>query len=160
MPSFDIVSEIDLVEVKNAVDNAIRELDTRFDFRGVEASYEQKDNQITLIAEAEFQLQQMQEILRSKCAKRGVSTASIEQKGIDRSGKTFKQILVFRQGIEQDMGKKITKLIKESKVKVQASIQGDQVRVSGKKRDDLQEAIALVKSADLGQPFQYTNFRD
>lgn len=160
MPSFDIVSEIDLVEVRNAVDNANRELSTRFDFRNVEAGFELKENQVTMSADGEFRLQQMLSILRDKCAKRGVNAAVLEEQKVDYVGKTAKQQITFRQGIDQDMGKKIVKLLKENKLKVQASIQGDQVRVTGKKRDDLQEAIALVKSAELGQPFQFTNFRD
>ncbi|ALT00152.1 YajQ family cyclic di-GMP-binding protein [Lacimicrobium alkaliphilum] len=160
MPSFDIVSEIDQVEVRNAVDNANRELDTRFDFRGVEASFELKDGHVTMTAESDFQLQQMLDILRTKCAKRGVDNASLEEKDIEHIGKTYKQVLVFQQGIDQPMAKKIIKLLKESKVKVQSAIQGEQIRVSGKKRDDLQQAIALVKEANLGQPFQFNNFRD
>lgn len=160
MPSFDIVSEIDLVEVKNAVDNANRELDTRFDFRGVEASFELKDNTVVMAAEAEFQLQQMLDILRSKCVKRNVDTSAIDAQSFEHSGKTYKQNILFKQGIEQPMAKKIIKLLKDKKIKVQASIQGEQVRVTGKKRDDLQTAIAEVKQADLGQPFQYNNFRD
>ncbi|GGD71846.1 YajQ family cyclic di-GMP-binding protein [Lacimicrobium alkaliphilum] len=160
MPSFDIVSEIDQTEVRNAVDNANRELDTRFDFRGVEASFELKDGQVTMSAASDFQLQQMLDILRGKCAKRGVDTAALEEKDVEHIGKTYKQVLLFRQGIEQSMAKKIIKLLKESKVKVQSAIQGDQVRVNGKKRDDLQQAIALVKEANLGQPFQFNNFRD
>lgn len=160
MPSFDIVSEVDQVEVRNAVDNANRELDTRFDFRGVEASFELKDSQVTMTAESDFQLQQMLDILRAKCAKRGVDTAALEEKDIEHIGKTYKQVLLFRQGIDQPMAKKIIKLLKESKVKVQSAIQGEQIRVSGKKRDDLQQAIALVKEASLGQPFQFNNFRD
>ncbi|GAB3025966.1 YajQ family cyclic di-GMP-binding protein [Bowmanella dokdonensis] len=160
MPSFDIVSEIDLVEVKNAVDNANRELDTRFDFRNVEASFELKEGQVTLTADADFRLQQMMSILRDKCAKRGVNAAALEEGKVDPTGKIVKQQVTFRQGIDQPMAKKIIKLLKDSKIKVQASIQGEQVRVNGKKRDDLQEAIALVKGAELGQPFQFNNFRD
>ena len=160
MPSFDIVSEIDLVEVKNAVDNANRELETRFDFRGVEAAFTLNDNTVIVSAEADFQVQQMIDILRSKCVKRNLDTNAIELDKIEHSGKTFKQSLQFKQGIEQSMGKKLVKLLKDAKLKVQASIQGDQVRVSSKKRDDLQAAIAEIKAADLGQPFQYTNFRD
>lgn len=160
MPSFDIVSEIDLVEVKNAVDNANRELETRFDFRGVDASFELKEQTVVIAAEADFQLQQMVDILRSKCVKRNVDTSAIDAQAVEHSGKTFKQNIVFKQGIEQPVAKKITKLLKDAKLKVQASIQGDEIRVTGKKRDDLQAAIAEVKQADLGQPFQYKNFRD
>lgn len=160
MPSFDIVSEIEMVDVKNAIDNANRELATRFDFRGVEASFEATDDGVIMNAEAEFQLQQMDSMLRNACAKRGVDTACIDAKSIEHRGKNFRQLIGFKQGIDQPTAKKIVKLIKDAKVKVQASIQGDQVRVNGKKRDDLQQAIQLVKGADLGQPFQFNNFRD
>lgn len=160
MPSFDIVSEIELPELQNAVDNANREIETRFDFRGVEATFSRNENVVNMAAEADFQLQQMQDILRSKCVKRGVDTSSMDLGSIEHSGKTYKQAITFKQGIDQPMAKKIVKTIKDAKLKVQAQIQGEQVRVTGKKRDDLQECIALLKSADLGQPFQYENFRD
>ncbi|WP_026376041.1 YajQ family cyclic di-GMP-binding protein [Aestuariibacter salexigens] len=160
MPSFDIVSEIDMVEVKNAVDNAERELSNRFDFRGVEASFALQDNAVTLTAEAEFQLQQLRDILRGSCAKRGVDASSMEVNKAVHSGKTFRQSITFKQGIEQATAKKMIKMMKDAKLKVQGSIQGDKVRVTGKKRDDLQAAIALIKGAELGQPFQYENFRD
>ena len=160
MPSFDIVSEIDMVDVKNATDNANRELATRFDFRGVEASFESTDEGVMMVAEAEFQLQQLDSMLRNACSKRGVDTSCMEAKAINRSGKLFKQLMSFKQGIDQPTAKKLVKLIKDAKLKVQTSIQGDQLRVTGKKRDDLQGVIALVKSEDLGQPFQYNNFRD
>jgi cyclic-di-GMP-binding protein len=160
MPSFDIVSEIDLVELKNAVDNANRELSTRFDFRGVEASFELKECIVTMVADNDFQLRQMLDILRGTCVKRSVDTAAFEEKEVQHIGKIYKQAIVFKQGIEQLTAKKIIKLIKESKIKVQASIQGEQVRVNGKKRDDLQQVMALAKSAELDQPLQFTNFRD
>ncbi|WP_100644146.1 YajQ family cyclic di-GMP-binding protein [Alteromonas facilis] len=160
MPSFDIVSEIDMVDVKNATDNANRELSTRFDFRGVEASFESIEDGVLMVAEAEFQLQQMDSMLRTACSKRGVDTACMEAKSIEHRGKQYRQVMSFKQGIDQPTAKKIVKLVKDAKIKVQTSIQGDQLRVTGKKRDDLQEAIALVKGANLGQPFQYTNFRD
>lgn len=160
MPSFDIVSKVDQQEVLNAVDNSNRELTTRFDFRGVDAKFEIKDKQISMTAEAEFQLQQMLEIFLGKAVKRGLEVGSFKEEKIVHSGKTYSQILTLQQGIEMDMARKIVKLIKESKVKVQAAIQGDEVRVSGKKRDDLQEAIALIRQAELGQPFQYQNFRE
>lgn len=160
MPSFDIVSEIDKVEIKNAVDNANRELSTRFDFRGVEASFNLSENAVTLSAEAEFQLQQMLDMLRHSCAKRNVETASMDLQSLVHSGKTYKQSVVFKEGIDQATAKKLVKLIKDAKLKVQTSIQGEELRVTGKKRDDLQSVIALVKSSDLGQPFQYKNFRD
>lgn len=160
MPSFDIVSEIDMTEVQNAVDNANRELTTRFDFRGIEATFTLQNEQVEMAAEADFQLQQMLDILRNKCVKRNLDTAAMDVKDVQHSGKTYKQAVAFKQGIEQPIAKKVIKAIKDAKLKVQASIQGDQVRVTGKKRDDLQQAIALIKGTDLGQPFQYNNFRD
>ncbi|MFC3094179.1 YajQ family cyclic di-GMP-binding protein [Alteromonas sediminis] len=160
MPSFDIVSEINMEEVRNATDNATRELSTRFDFRGVEASFTFKDNCVLMAAQAEFQLQQMESMFRNACSKRNIDTGAMDMQKMDISGKNYRQTIAFKQGIEQNMAKKVVKLIKDAKLKVQASIQGDQVRVTGKKRDDLQETIALIKQSDLGQPFQYTNFRD
>lgn len=161
MPSFDIVSEIDTVELRNAVDNASRELTTRFDFRGVEASFElEKDESVKLNAEGDFQLKQMRDILRGHLAKRGVDANAMEAKDEEASGKNWHQIVLFKQGIETSTAKKIVKLIKDKKMKVQASIQGEKVRVTGKKRDDLQAVIALIKEPELGQPFQYENFRD
>ncbi len=160
MPSFDIVSEIDLVEVRNAVENAERALAGRFDFRNVHASFELKENNVVLTSESDFQIQQLIDILRNSCAKRNVDPNAISEKDTQREGKYFKVTIEFKQGIEQEIAKKITKLFKESKIKVQASIQGDKVRVTGKKRDDLQEAMAMIRAADLGQPFQFNNFRD
>ena len=160
MPSFDLVSEIEMTEVRNAVDNANRELSTRFDFRGVDATIEYKDESVLLIAEGDFQLQQLQDILRNACSKRNLDTSAMEAQEVVRSGKTYRCTIIFKQGIEQPVAKKIVKLIKDNKMKVQTSIQGDQLRVSGKKRDDLQAVMALVKNSDLGQPFQFTNFRD
>ena len=160
MPSFDIVSEINDVEVKNAVDNSNRELDTRFDFRGVEASFEYVEGNVVLKAEADFQLQQLMDILRTNCVRRNVDANCMESKDTEHSGKTVKRTVVFKQGIDQPTAKKLIKMIKDSKIKVQASIQGDQVRVNGKKRDDLQQTMALVRESNLGQPFQFNNFRD
>ncbi|MEW9797853.1 YajQ family cyclic di-GMP-binding protein [Alteromonas sp. CYL-A6] len=162
MPSFDIVSEINMEEVRNATENASRELSTRFDFRGVNASFEYKDKSVLMTAEAEFQLQQMESMFRSACAKRNVDTSAMDVKAFDHHGKTYRQTIAFKEGIEQPVAKKIVKMIKDAKLKVQAAIQGDELRVTGKKRDDLQEAIALVKQkqSDLGQPFQFKNFRD
>lgn len=160
MPAFDIVSEVEQQEVLNAVENANRELQTRFDFRGVKAEFTLKDKVITLSAEAEFQLQQMLEIFLAKAVKRGLDVRSFKEEDIVHSGKTYSQSLTLRQGIETEMAKKLVKLIKDNKLKVQAAIQGDQVRVTGKKRDDLQEAIALIRGAELEQAFQFTNFRD
>ncbi|OOF11074.1 YajQ family cyclic di-GMP-binding protein [Salinivibrio proteolyticus] len=160
MPSFDIVSEIDKVELKNAVDNASRELATRFDFRGVEASFELDKETVKVIAEADFQLNQMMDILRNNLAKRGVDSRAMDIQDMVHSGKSFSQQVKFKNGIETPVAKKITKAIKDAKMKVQTQIQGEQVRVTGKKRDDLQAVIQLVKDSDFEQPFQFENFRD
>ncbi|HFQ5341362.1 TPA: YajQ family cyclic di-GMP-binding protein [Vibrio vulnificus] len=160
MPSFDIVSEIDTVELCNAVDNSNRELSTRFDFRNVQASFELVEQTVKVSAEGDFQLKQMRDILRGHLAKRGVDANSMDAKTAEQTGKNWHQDIVFLQGIETPMAKKIVKLIKDAKLKVQASIQGDKVRVTGKKRDDLQETIAAIRAAELGQPFQFNNFRD
>ena len=160
MPSFDIVSEIDMHEVTNAVDQAKRELGNRWDFKNVEADIEQDDKGITLSAEQDFQLEQLQDILRMTFAKRNIDSRSLAEDGDSKSGKLVKQHFTLKQGIETDMAKKIVKMIKDAKLKVQASIQGDKVRVTGKKRDDLQTAIALLKEAELELPLQYNNFRD
>ena len=161
MPSFDIVSEVDEVELRNAVDNTRRELDTRFDFRGVESQVELKDSTVTLTTESDFQVRQLEDMFRNACAKRGVSAAGAE---VDdepiHSGKTFSLNLTFKQGIDQPTAKKIVKLIKDAKLKVQASIQGEKVRVTGKKRDDLQQVMAMLKKADIELPLQFDNFRD
>ncbi len=160
MPSFDIVSEIDTVELKNSVDNANRELSTRFDFRGVEASFELNEETVKLSAEGDFQLKQMRDILRGNLTKRGVDVNAMESQDPSASGKTWSQVVLFKQGIDTPTAKKVVKAIKDAKIKVQASIQGDKVRVTGKKRDDLQATMALVREGELGQPFQFNNFRD
>ncbi|MBW8191506.1 YajQ family cyclic di-GMP-binding protein [Neiella marina] len=160
MPSFDIVSEIDEVELNNAVANASRELETRFDFRGVEASFSYSDSVVTMKTESDFQLQQMEDILRKNLAKRHVDPNSMEKGKMDHTGKTYAQPIQFKQGIEQAYAKKLVKQIKESKLKVQASIQGEKLRVTGKKRDDLQQVMALLKGSDTEQPLQFENFRD
>lgn len=161
MPSFDIVSEIDRVELKNAVDNANRELDSRFDFRGVEASIELNDFTVTLASQSDFQVQQLYDIFSNHCAKRNLSMAGTESpQDLNHSGKTYSTTVTFKQGIDQPLAKQIVKLIKDSKLKVQASIQGDKVRVSGKKRDDLQQTMALLRESDIELPLQYENFRD
>lgn len=160
MPSFDIVSEIDTVELKNAVDNAKRELATRFDFRNVDASFELNKEVVKVSAESDFQVNQMMDILRGNLAKRGVDARAMEPKDMVHSGKTFFSDVHFKNGIEADVAKKIVKLIKEAKIKVQAQIQGEKLRVTGKKRDDLQATMQVVREADLGQPFQFDNFRD
>lgn len=160
MPSFDIISEVDTVELKNSVDNANRELTTRFDFRNVEASFELKDEVVKLAAPDDFQLRQLMDILRSNLAKRGVDAASMETNTAVHSGKSWYQDVQFKQGIDVPTSKKVVKAIKDAKLKVQASIQGDKVRVTGKKRDDLQATMALIRKSELGQPFQFDNFRD
>ncbi|WP_171965195.1 YajQ family cyclic di-GMP-binding protein [Cronobacter sakazakii] len=163
MPSFDIVSEVDMREVQNAVENATRELETRFDFRNVTASFElnEKNQTIKVTSESDFQVNQLLDILRAKLLKRGIEGNSIEvPEEFDHSGKTWSVEAKLKQGIDSAMAKKIVKLIKDSKLKVQAQIQGEQVRVTGKARDDLQQAIALVRGGNLGQPFQFNNFRD
>jgi uncharacterized protein YajQ (UPF0234 family) len=160
MPSFDVVSEVDFQEVRNAVDQAARELGTRFDFRGVDAGFELTDERIQLHAEEEFQLGQMLDILRDKLIKRGVDTRALDPGEIEASGKQKRQAFGLKQGIDRDSAKKIVKLIKDAKLKVQSQIQGEQVRVTGKKRDDLQQAIATLKEADLDMPLDFNNFRD
>lgn len=160
MPSFDVVSEVDMHEVTNAVDQASREVSTRFDFKGSDASFEQSDNVITLRGESDFQLKQMRDILRTKLSRRGVDIDCLESGEIEQAGKQARQAVTLRQGIDQAMGKKIVKLIKDSKLKLQSQIQGEQVRITGKKRDDLQAAISLLKDAKLDLPLQFINFRD
>lgn len=163
MPSFDIVSEIDMQEVRNAVENANREIATRFDFRGVDASLEfnEKNQSVKVLSESDFQVKQLVDILREKLLKRGVENAALEvPEEIEHSGKSWSVEVKLKQGIESDVAKKITKLIKESKLKVQSQIQGDEVRVTGKSRDDLQGAMALVRGGNLGLAFQFKNFRD
>lgn len=160
MPAFDIVSEVDNVELKNAVDNATRELATRFDFRGVDASFELKCENIKIKAEDDFQLSQLVDILRGNLAKRGVDARAMDIKDAVHSGKNFYQDIDFKQGVDTLIAKKLVKEIKASKIKVQAAIQGEQLRITGKKRDDLQAVMALVREGDFGQPFQFTNFRD
>jgi uncharacterized protein YajQ (UPF0234 family) len=160
MPSFDIVSNIDNHEITNAVDQANREVTTRFDFKDTNARLELNKDKITIIAPTDFQLKQVDEILRNKLAKRQVDVRSLTYKEISTSLSEAKQIIEVKQGIDQDNAKKITKLIKDAGLKVQASIQGEQIRVSGKKRDDLQEVIALLRSAKVEIPLQFVNFRD
>lgn len=160
MPSLDIVSEINLEEVRNATDNANRELTTRFDFRGVEASFEWKPPVVTAKVDSDFQLKQMLDILRSQLSKRNIDPKAMTVGSTVHSGKSFSAQISFQEGIEQPVAKKVIKLIKDSKLKVQAAIQGDQVRVTGKKRDDLQAVMQLIREADLEQSFQFNNFRD
>ena len=161
MPSFDIVSEVDQVELRHAVENATRELGTRFDFRGVETSITLSDLSVTLKSESDFQVRQLEDLFCNHCVKRGVVTAGadIEDKPV-HSGKTYSLTMTFKQGIDQPTAKEIVKLIKEHKLKAQASIQGEKIRVTGKKRDDLQECIALLKKSEIELPLQFENFRD
>jgi len=160
MPSFDTVSEVDLQEVANAVDQANREVGNRYDFKGSCAKVERSDDQLSLQADNEFQLEQVKDILHKKLAKRGIDLASLEERRLETSNNQARQILVVQQGIDQDIARKIVKLVKDSKLKVQASIQGDKVRINGKKRDDLQSAVSLLKEAHIDLPLQYINFRD
>lgn len=156
----DVVSEINLEEVRNAIENANRELTTRFDFRGVEASIEWKKPNVVLKAEGDFQVRQLVDMIRSQLSKRNIDAKALTLSNTEHSGKTFTQQLSFKEGIEQPVAKKVVKLIKDSKLKVQASIQGEQLRVTGKKRDDLQAVMKLIREAELEQSFQFNNFRD
>jgi len=160
MPSFDVVSEVDLQEVRNAVDQANRELGARFDFKGIKASFELVGETIKLSTERDFQLRQMMDILRQKLVKRGVDLTSLDVREPTTSLSAARQELGLKQGIDSDTAKDMIKTLKASKLKVQAQIQGDQLRVTGKSRDDLQEAIAQLREGDWGLPLKYTNFRD
>jgi len=160
MPSFDVVSEVDLQEVRNATDQANREVGTRFDFKGSEAQFSLDDGVVNLQAESEFQLDQMMDILQKKLVKRSVDISCMDIAQPETANNRARQAVTMRQGIDTDTARKIVKEIKAAKIKVQAQIQGEQVRVSGKKRDDLQDTIALLKKADYGLPLQYINFRD
>jgi uncharacterized protein YajQ (UPF0234 family) len=160
MPSFDVVSEIDTHELTNAVDQAVRELTQRFDFKGSDASFELEETTVTMSAPAEFQLKQMLEILRLRLAKRGIDVACLEVKDPVVNLAAAKQHVVLRHGIDADTGRQVARLLKDSKLKVQAQVQGDKVRVTGKKRDDLQEAIALLRKGEFEVPLQFNNFRD
>ena len=160
MPSFDVVSEVDKHEVSNAVDQANREVNTRFDFKGVDASFEQNDLLITMVAESEFQLDQMRHIFLEKLVKRSIDVGCLDFGSTTKLGMKAKKDVTLRAGVDTDTAKKIVKLIKEKKLKVQAAIQGEQVRVTGKKRDDLQQVMAFLREADIGLPLQFNNFRD
>ena len=160
MPSFDVVSEVDHHELSNAVNQANREVGTRFDFKGSDSRVELSGQVITLNSQSEFQLKQMYDILCNKLVKRGVDIVCLELAEPVLHMKTATQTITVREGIAADAARKIVRMLKDSKMKVQAQIQGEQLRVTGKKRDDLQTAIALLKGADLEIPLQYTNFRD
>jgi len=161
MPAFDIVSEIDSHELTNAADQTNREVDNRFDFRGTDARVEQSDKTVTMHASSDFQLDQLQDILRMKLVKRGIEVNCLDIQDSVGNGKMRKQAVIIREGIDKDLARKIVKIIKESKSKVQAAIQGDMVRVTGKKRDDLQSVMALLRgNDDIDMPLQFKNFRD
>ena len=161
MPAFDIVSEVDQHELTNAVDQANRELGNRYDFRGSDAKVEQAAKVLTLFADSDFQLEQLLDILRLKLVKRKIEVSCLEIKEPMGQGKMRKQDVIVREGIEKDLSREIVKLVKESKLKVQVAVQGESLRVTGKKRDDLQQVIALLKGNDsLDMPLQFNNFRD
>lgn len=161
MPSFDIVSKTDMSEIKNAVDGAVREMGSRYDFKGSKSTLELKDKDIIINADDDLKLKQVQELLRGYVTRRKLDVACLDfQKAEKAAGASVRQTVKVKQGVPQEEAKKITKAIKDSKMKVQASIQGDEVRVSGKKRDDLQDAIALIKTLDTDRPLQFVNFRD
>lgn len=160
MPSFDVVSEVDMHEVTNAVDQANREVTTRFDFKGTDSKFERKDDTITLLTQSEFQLKQMMDILYAKLGKRNIDTACLKIEEPEVALNQARQRIIMQQGVDAPLAKKIVKLIKDSKLKVQAAIQGEKIRVTGKKRDDLQQVIALLDDAKLDMPLQYDNFRD
>ena len=160
MPSFDIVSEVDMQEVTNAVDQANREVRTRFDFKGTDSSFNRDGAAVTLKSESEFQLKQMLDILQGKLTRRGVDIACLAIAEPELVGKEARQVVTVRQGLETELARKIVKSIKDSKLKVQSAVQGDKVRVTGKKRDDLQKIIASLREGKFDMPLQYVNFRD
>ena len=161
MPSFDTVCEADLVEVKNAVDNTAKEIGTRFDFKGTSAAIELKEKEVTLIGDSDFQLQQIDEILRNKLAKRNVDVRFLDKGDVQKmGGDKVKQVVKVRNGIASEDAKKIQRIIKDSKLKVQAAIQGESIRVTGAKRDDLQAAMALIRKDIPDLPLSFDNFRD
>ncbi len=161
MPSFDITSEIDKVELRNAIDQTNKEVANRFDFKGSDARIEQKDLELSVFADDDFKLQQVLDVFHGKCAKRNVDIRAFDAKGIEKiSGDKVKQTVTVRNGIASEKAKQIVKLVKDAKLKVQASIQGEAVRVAGAKKDDLQSAIALVKKSVTDIPLQFGNFRD
>jgi cyclic-di-GMP-binding protein len=161
MPSFDTVCEPNMVEVKNAVENCAKEIGTRFDFKGTSAGIELKDKEITLFGDAEFQLGQVEDILTNKLTKRNVDVRFLDKGDVQKiGGDRVKQVIQVRNGIESDQARKITRLVKDSKLKVQAAIQGEAIRISGAKRDDLQAAMALIRKEITDLPISFNNFRD
>jgi cyclic-di-GMP-binding protein len=161
MPSFDVVSEADMIEVRNAVDQSNKEISTRFDFKGSDARVEQKENDLTAFADSDFQLGQVRDVLTNKLAKRKVDVRFLDEGKVEKiGGDKVKQVIKVKNGLDSETAKKITKVIKESKMKVQASIQGESVRVSGAKRDDLQAAMQLLRKDVPDTPLEFNNFRD
>lgn len=160
MPSFDIVSELDMHEVTNAVDQSNRELQMRYDFKGIDARFELNEGSVTLIAEVDFQLQQMLDVLRTKMTGRKIDVRCLEIKDPETANMRARQEVILKHGLDQPFAKKIVKMVKDAKLKVQSQIQGEQVRVTGKKRDDLQSVIAFLREAELELPLQFNNFRD
>ena len=160
MPSFDVVSELNAHELTNAVDQANRELTQRFDFKDTGAIFELEEHTVTIKAQVDFQLKQMLDILKLRLSKRGIDLAYLDVKDAQTTLATAQQEVAFKQGIDQETGKKISRLIKDSKLKVQAALQGDKVRITGKSRDDLQQAIQLLRASKLETPLQFNNFRD
>jgi uncharacterized protein YajQ (UPF0234 family) len=160
MPSFDVVSDFDAHEARNGVDQANREVTTRFDFKGTGSKFELDDEIISLTTQSDFQLKQMMDILHQKLSKRGIDIGCLDEQEPEFSGSEARQKVIMRRGIDTDRARKLVKQIKGAKLKVQAAIQGDKLRVSGKKRDDLQTVIAMLKDTDIGLPLQYENFRD
>lgn len=160
MPSFDVVSEVDIHQLTNAVDQASRIVGNRFDFKGVEASFEREERSVVLTAEAEFQVSQMEDMLRSALIKCDIDPGAMDCGELQVTGKLVRQTIVLRHGLDSTQCKALVKKIKDAKMKVQAQVQGDQVRVTGKKRDDLQQVIALLRGDDMEAPLQFTNFRD
>jgi uncharacterized protein YajQ (UPF0234 family) len=160
MPSFDVVSEIDHHELKNAIDQANREIGTRYDFKGSNSRIDQTGNELTLEAESEFQIKQMVPILKEKMSKRDIDVDCLDFADIVEMNKRARQQVSVREGLDKDLARKMVKLIKDSKIKVQAAIQGEQLRINGKKRDDLQQVMQLLREAKLGIPLQFNNFRD
>lgn len=160
MPSFDIISEFDKHELTNAVDQANKEVSTRFDFKGTDSTFELNDDKLVMVSESTFQLQQMFSVLCSKLTRRGIDVGCMEVGDPKPGGKSMRQEIIMKQGLDKELAKKIVKLIKDKKMKVQAAIQGDQIRVTGKKRDDLQEVIQMLREEKLERPLQFENFRD
>jgi len=160
MPSFDVVSEVDSHELKNAVDQTNREIGNRFDFKGSDSKVELNDTEMKVLSDSKFRVEQVVSVLHQKLAKRGIDISCLEAGDVDEALKNAKQIIKVREGLDKELAKKVVKSIKDSKLKVQAAIQGEQVRVTGKKRDDLQNVMALLKDVDVGVPLQFNNFRD